>query len=191
MAPKLILTGFMATGKSVVARALARRLSWRLIDCDAEIVARAGKPIAEIVGDHGEAHFRALERQVIVEIAADSRRCPQCGEPRPAIIATGGGTIVDPQNLAALRRTGVIVCLVARPEVIARRIGRAARSRPILTQGGKPLKTRIAELMEARHEAYERAAIAIDTSDLNVDQVTETVLSAFVEYHSHRWAASA
>ena len=48
MAPKLILTGFMATGKSVVARMLARRLGWRLIDCDAEIVARAGKPIVVV-----------------------------------------------------------------------------------------------------------------------------------------------
>ena len=61
---KLILTGFMATGKSIVARHLAQRLRWRLIDCDAEIRARAGKPIHQIFRESGEAHFRALESSV-------------------------------------------------------------------------------------------------------------------------------
>ena len=61
MAPKLILTGFMATGKSAVARAIARRLHWRLVDCDERLAAQAGKSIPEIFRAHGEAHFRALE----------------------------------------------------------------------------------------------------------------------------------
>src|ERR1700680_1679396 len=68
MAPKLILTGFMATGKSAVARAIARRLSWRLIDCDERLSARAGSSIAEIFRAHGEARFRAIERDLIAEI---------------------------------------------------------------------------------------------------------------------------
>ena len=79
MAPKLILTGFMATGKSAVARAIARRLSWRLIDCDERLAARAGKPIPEIFSAHGEAHFRALERELIHEIAADDSALPIVG----------------------------------------------------------------------------------------------------------------
>lgn len=191
MAPKLILTGFMATGKSVVARTLARRLGWRLIDCDAEIAARAGQPIAEIFRAHGEEGFRALEREVIAAIANDPRRCPQCGQPRPAVIATGGGAIVDRRNLDALRRAGVIVCLAARPAVIARRIGPSARSRPMLTQGGKPLKERIAELIEARREAYARANITIDTSDLNIDQVADAILTAFAQQRLRPCPASA
>ena len=191
MAPKLILTGFMATGKSVVARSLARRLAWPLLDCDAEIAARAGRPIPEIFRRQGEAHFRALERAVIAGVANDPRRCPQCGNPRPAVVATGGGAIVDPENFAALRRAGVIVCLVARPEVIAKRIGPAVKSRPMLTQGGKPINRRIAELIEERREAYARAAITIDTSDLSVDQVADAVLDAFAAYGAKKWAASA
>src|SRR6516165_3460033 len=94
MARSLVLTGFMATGKSAVARALARRLGWRQIDCDAEIVARAGKSIPEIFRTAGEAHFRVLEREVISALADDHCRCPQCGQRRPAVIATGGGAIV-------------------------------------------------------------------------------------------------
>lgn len=76
MAPKLILTGFMATGKSAVARAVAYRLGWRLIDSDQRIAARAGQTIAEIFRDLGEDHFRMLEREAVAAIAADPSRCP-------------------------------------------------------------------------------------------------------------------
>jgi shikimate kinase len=179
MPPKLILTGFMATGKTTVARALAVRLGWRLIDSDARLVARAGQPIQEIFRDHGEAYFRALEREVIAAITADRERCPQSGMALPAIIATGGGTLTDPLNFAALERVGIIVCLAARPEVIARRVGRHAASRPLLMEGGKRLPDRIAELLEQRRSVYERAAITVDTSDAGIDQVADRVLDAF------------
>ncbi|HKV56518.1 MAG TPA: shikimate kinase [Candidatus Binataceae bacterium] len=191
MAPKLILTGFMASGKSAVARALSRRLGWRLIDCDAEIAARAGKPIQQIFRDSGEAQFRALERSIIAEIAADRRRCPQCGEPRAAVVATGGGAIVDDANFAALSACGVIICLSARPDVIARRIGSGAKARPMLTQSGTGLKQRIIELMDARREAYARAAITVDTSERNIEQVVDAILKALARYNPHQWKVSA
>ncbi len=173
---KVILTGFMATGKSTVARHLARRLGWRLIDCDAVISARARKPIHQIFHDSGEAHFRALERSLIAEISADRRRCAQCGYPRPAVIATGGGAIIDPQNYAILSECGVIVCLSARPDVIARRIATGVKARPMLSRGSGPVKQRIAELMESRREAYARAALTIDTSERSIEQVVEAIL---------------
>jgi shikimate kinase len=180
---KLILTGFMATGKTTVARHLARRLRWPLIDCDAEISARAGKPIAQIFRDCGEAHFRDLERHVIADITSDRRRCAQCGRPRPAVIATGGGAIVDPRNYALLRDSGVIICLSARPDVIARRVASGAKARPMLSQGGKPVRQRIADLMEQRREAYARAAVTIDTSEKTVEQVVDAILDALADRH--------
>jgi shikimate kinase len=175
MAPKVILTGFMATGKSTVARHLARRLHWRLIDCDAEISARAGKPIHQVFRDYGEAYFRELERRFITEITSDRRRCAQCGQPLPAVIATGGGAMVDPQNYAALQGCGMIVCLSARPEVIAQRVAGGAKPRPMLSGRG-PVKQRIAELMEQRREAYGRAAFTVDTSERTVEQVVDIIL---------------
>ncbi|GEM_PF-271309 len=178
---KLILAGFMATGKSTVARHLAQLLTWRLVDCDAEISLRAGKPIEEIFRDHGEAHFRALERDFIKEIASDRRRCAQCGNPAPAVIATGGGAIVDPENFAALSQCGVIICLSARPDVIAQRIARGMKTRPMLSQHATPLRQRITELMEARREAYARAALTIDTSERTVEQVTDAILTALAQ----------
>lgn len=191
MAPKLILTGFMATGKSAVARAIARRLRWRLIDCDERLAAHAGKSIPEIFRTHGEAHFRALESAMIKALAVEERRCPQCGNPLPAVIATGGGAMVDARNFDALNRVGVIICLTARPEVIARRAGPHAASRPMLAAGGKPLDERIAELIAARRAAYARAPITLDTSDFSIEQSADAAIAAFTEYAAKSWIPSA
>lgn len=180
MAPKLILTGFMATGKSAVARALCRMLGWRLVDCDRELAARSGKSIAAIFMEDGEARFRELERQIVAEIANDPRRCAQCKNPRPAVVATGGGALVDENNYRALAKAGVIICLSSRPDVIARRVTRSREARPKLRESGKPIEERIAELMAARRDAYARAAATVDTSDLTIEQAADAVLSAFI-----------
>jgi shikimate kinase len=166
---KVVLTGFMATGKSAVGRALAARLGRRFVDTDHEIVARAGKPIARIFAEDGEPEFRRLEREVIARLAQ---------APEPAVIATGGGALVDDANYAALSRAGTIVCLAARPEVIARRVAGSNVPRPKLAEGGLPLEQRIVELMQSRQSAYARAAIVIDTSDLTIDDAAERVIDA-------------
>ena len=191
MSPKLILTGFMGTGKSVVGHRIAKRLGWRFVDSDAEVVAVAGRAIAEIFAERGESEFRRLEREAIARIAAEHQRCAQCGEPRPAVVATGGGALVEAANSAALKRSGVIVCLSARPDVIAARIGRSASKRPMLTEGGKPLDQRLRELLAERAEAYARADVSVDTSDLTIDEAVERVLDAFRQTVVKRWAHSA
>ena len=193
MAPKLILTGFMAAGKSAVGRAAAARLGCRLVDSDDELVARAGKPIAAIFAEHGEAWFRALEHEVIAALADEPAPCPRCGQAQPMVISTGGGALVDECNYAALKRTGVIVCLSARPEVIAARVRRSRHARPKLLEGGKPLEERIAELMEERRAAYARADFTVDTSDLSVAESAERVLEIFARHGrgAHRCAPSA
>jgi shikimate kinase len=165
--PKLVLTGFMASGKSAVGRALAARLGRRFIDSDHEIIVRAGKPIARIFAEDGEAAFRALEREVIAALAA---------APEPAVIATGGGALVDNANYEALSRAATIICLAARPEVLARRVSASNVARPKLMEGNLPLEERIAQLMEQRREAYARADITVDTSDLSVSAAAARVL---------------
>lgn len=179
MSPKLFLTGFMGSGKSAVGPIVAQRLGWRFIDSDSEIVHRAGGPIAELFTAHGEAHFRRLEREVIAELAGDPRRCPQCRGMRPAVIATGGGVLVDESNCAALKSAGVVVCLTARPEVLAQRVTRSRTRRPKLTEGGKPVLERIRELMAERASSYARADVTVDTSDLSPDQAADQVITEF------------
>ncbi len=190
MAPKLILTGFMGTGKSAVARLLCDRLGWRLVDSDEKLAVRAGKSIAAIFSEEGEPRFRSLEREIIAELASDPRRCAQCKNPRPAIIATGGGALVDESNYAALASIGVIICLSARPEVIANRLARSGEPRPKLLEGGKPLRERIGELMAERQSAYARAAVTVDTSDLTPNEAADAVLSAFILRGRSLWRPS-
>jgi shikimate kinase len=191
MAPCLILTGFMGTGKSSIAPILARRLAWAYIDSDEVLVARAGKPIAAIFENEGEAHFRKLEREVIANLSSHRPICPLSGNPLPAVIATGGGVLMDEANYQALNRAGVIICLSARPEVIARRVERSRTRRPKLMEGGKPLRERIADLMAQRKEAYARAEVTVDTSDLSVERAADRVLAAFIKHGAKRCAPSA
>jgi shikimate kinase len=179
MTPKLIITGFMATGKSSVGPLVAKRLAWEFVDVDTVIVARAGKPVAQIFADHGEAHFRELERAAVAHLAGDRRRCPHCHGPHPEVISTGGGVLVDDANCTALKGVGVVVCLTARPEVVAARVERSKTKRPKLTDGGKSTLARIKELMRERADAYARADIQIDSSDLTVDQLADHVIAAF------------
>ncbi|MGH7814495.1 MAG: shikimate kinase [Candidatus Binataceae bacterium] len=191
MTPKLIVTGFMGTGKSTIGSIVAKRLGWRFVDSDDEIVARAGAPIAQIFTERGEAFFRDLERKAIATLAADRRRCAQCGGPRPAVISTGGGVLVDSANAAALGRIGIIVCLGARPEIIAARLVRSGAKRPKLLEGGQPLLERINELLVERAEAYARADLQIDTSDLTIEQAAGRVIAAFGAKAARRCIPSA
>ena len=190
MAPRLILTGFMGTGKSSIAPIVARRLGWKLVDSDEALIARAGKSIADIFDSIGEAQFRKLEREVIADLSRAVPHCPQCRRPRPSVIATGGGVLADEINYRELNRAGVIICLTARPEVIARRVERSRTRRPKLLEGGKPLIERIAELLEQREDAYARAEVAVDTSELTVEQAAEKVFATFLEHGVSRCAVS-
>lgn len=186
MTPKLILTGFMATGKSSVGPIIAKRLGWEFMDSDTMIVARAKKPVAQIFVDDGEAQFRKFEREAVARLAGDLRRCPQCHGPFPSVISTGGGVLIDESNCDALKRAGVIICLTARPEVLAARIDRSKTKRPKLTESGKSTLDRVTELMSERADAYARADAQVDTSDLTADQVAALVLDAFSEHAARR-----
>ena len=176
----------MATGKSSVGPLVARRLGWEFVDVDSVIVALAGKAVARIFADHGEAHFRRLEREAVTHLTSDRRRCPHCHGPHPEVISTGGGVLVDESNCVALKRVGVIVCLTARAEVVAARVERSKTRRPKLTEGGKPTLERVKELMAERADAYARADVQVDSSDITVEQLADRVIGAFGTHAARR-----
>ena len=169
----LIITGFSGTGKSLVAIEVALRLNWDFLDTDDEIVKQTGKPIAEIFRQDGEAKFRELEREMI------RKACQQ----RQTVIAIGGGAIVDPQNYELLAKTGLIVCLEAKPETIYERLVReAARGpdavvRPLLA-GDNPLE-RIRQLKASRQPYYAKADWTVHTDGLSIGEVAEEVIRAW------------
>lgn len=159
----IILTGFMGTGKTYTGRALARRLGTNFIDTDALIEKEAGIPISEIFEKFGETRFRELEREVVKRVSAE----------KGMVIAVGGGAIVNPDNLAALKRNGLIINLTASPEVILSRVERNS-DRPLLQVEDKVGK--IKELLEKRAPYYEKADITVNTDGKTTEQVAEEIL---------------
>jgi 3-dehydroquinate synthase len=141
----LVLTGFMATGKTTVGHQLAQKLGMEFVDTDALIESRHG-PISRIFSESGEETFRTIEREVALEL----------GSKTGLVIATGGRMILDPENFKALSSNGRIFCLVATPEEIHHRVinDETRRDRPLL-QVEDP-QQRIIELMSERQDDYGR-----------------------------------
>jgi 3-dehydroquinate synthase len=172
MTKTVILTGFMGTGKTAVGREVARRLDVPFVDMDAEIEARAGKSIPCIFSEQGEAAFREMEAALIRDLSTSRGRWTELAA--GAVIATGGGALVDPDNLALMREHGIVICLDADPDAILRRVGDSGY-RPLLDVDDPSAE--IERLQAARHEAYMTIPWHVDTTDLAVQQVAARVMA--------------
>jgi shikimate kinase len=158
----VVLCGFMATGKSSVGKRLAEILGYEFLDMDVAIEAEQGIPIPQIFASRGEAAFRALESELVEKLAEQNR----------TVIATGGGTIINPQNLAKLRQCGIIVNLTADIPTILSRTG-SGEDRPMLHAPDR--LDRIRTLLEQRAPAYAQADFAVDTSSRTIDEVAQAI----------------
>lgn len=159
----LVLLGFMGTGKTAVGRCLAERLGFGFADLDALVEAEAGCTIAQLFEREGEAGFRLRERRMAADVAARSG----------LVVATGGGVVLDPENLRVLAATGDLVCLTAEPETILQRVAGDA-TRPLL-RVPDPL-ARIRSLLGERRARYAAIPIQVPTDGLQPDEVAEAVL---------------
>jgi shikimate kinase len=161
----IVITGFMGTGKSTVGKILSEEYGLDFVDTDVLIEEKAGgKKVTEIFDEYGEAYFRSLEKEVIKDIAAKEN----------TVVATGGGAIVNSENLSLLkRRSAIIICLTARPDTILKRIRNEEGVRPLL-KAADPLK-KIEGLLDRRREAYLKADVLIDTSDLTPQELAERI----------------
>ncbi len=175
----LILAGFSFTGKTVVAERVAGRMKRRLVDSDHEIATLAGKPIPQIFVEDGESRFRELEQRVL------QWACRR----RKAVIAIGGGAVVDARNRDMFFSSGVLICLEATPQTIYQRLIASQQEggnveRPLLSVPD-PL-SRIATLKASRQAYYATADRAVHTDDLSIDQVVEEVISQYEQVMSRR-----
>jgi shikimate kinase len=161
----IILVGFMGTGKTVTGRVLAERTDLELVDMDSIIEKRAGRPISDIFATDGEAGFRKLERALAHELSQRDG----------LIISTGGGIVLDPDNLADFEKTGLVVCLTASPETIFQRLENDT-TRPLLS-GDK--KNQIGELLERRKPLYDAIEHQIDGDRLDPEGRAEAILELY------------
>jgi len=159
---KIYLVGFMASGKSTVARALAARLRWRAEDVDDLIEKRERMTVAEIFARHGEPYFRAAEREILRLLRPL----------RDVVVATGGGTFVDPENRALINLDGVSVWLdVPLADLIPR----------MPLDGRRPLaadRAQLERLYAARLEAYRLATIRVGAARIPTPAVVDAILEA-------------
>jgi shikimate kinase len=175
MKTSIALIGFMGTGKTAVGRRLAQKLGKEFIELDALIEKKAGKSIPEIFRQEGEIGFRELEIEVTREVAGRKN----------AVIACGGGVILNTINIDRLRQECVIVCLTASPAVILKRTSGDKDERPLLAVADRLRQIR--ELLKFRQPFYERSAdITVNTSRLKVDTVVGRIIDKLPEYESFR-----
>jgi 3-dehydroquinate synthase len=162
---RVALVGLPGSGKSAVARALARRLAWRLADTDNLVEQSAGRSVSEVFATEGEDGFRARE--------LDALRDALAGE-GPVVVACGGGLPTRPAARDLLRRSTVVVWLDAADAVLLRRLGDAG-DRPLLRDHPEQ---RLAELRRARAELYAAGSLRVDSGDGDVEEVCDRVADA-------------
>ncbi|MBI2870099.1 MAG: shikimate kinase [Candidatus Omnitrophica bacterium] len=158
----IILIGFMGSGKTVVGKALAERLGRAFFDMDSIIEEEQGMTVAEIFRTKGEKFFRLWEAEL-------ARRM---GEERDAVIACGGGVVLNRENLENLSRNGIVVCLDADLDTLVNRL-KDMDDRPLL-EGGETRK-RVESLLAERQPFYDRIEFKVDTSGRSVDEVVDEI----------------
>ena len=158
----IVLVGLSGSGKSTVGRRLAERLARPFVDTDDLIVQRAGMPIPQLFAERGEPAFRAIERDAVLD-ALDGV---------PAVIATGGGAPVDPENRRHLWEGNLVVWLDAPVEILVDRVGAAGDGRPLLAGGAAE---RLAALRAERAPIYASSHLHVDTERSGVEGAVDLI----------------
>jgi shikimate kinase len=172
----LVLIGYRCSGKTRVGRLLAGELKWNFLDTDSLIEEKGGIPIHSYVSRYGWGDFRRLEREVVEAVAVEDN----------SVIATGGGVVMDTENVIRLKRNGWVVWLLAEAGVIRQRMAQAWENgelRPPLF-GSDPLEE-IASILRERTPVYDRACdYRVWTDGQTPEAVKETIVMAFSSIHT-------
>ncbi len=169
----IYIAGFPGSGKTTAGKIVADVLDWSFIDVDREIVRRDGRTVVKIFDEDGEQGFRKMEHQVVFDFSQRKR----------TVVSLGGGSIAFPEIFAVMDKTGFIVTLDARPDVLFQRMQEQRKKigeeavRPLL-EGPDPLEHLI-QHKERRQPAYALAHWTVHTDNLSVHEVAEEVVRAW------------
>jgi shikimate kinase len=167
-ADKIYLVGFMGVGKTSVARALAKRLDWKVEDIDARIERADRRDIPTIFREAGEPYFRAREREALIQLLPE----------RGTVVASGGGTFADPANRELMLRDGAVIWLDAPLATVLGRVPLDGR-RPLATD-----RLAMEQLYNQRLAAYCLAHFRVDAGRGSVEELVDQIVEWLMERSS-------
>ncbi|MCM8831032.1 MAG: shikimate kinase [Candidatus Omnitrophica bacterium] len=159
----IYLVGFMGTGKTTIGKLLAEKIKKKFVEMDSEIEKKEGKKIVDIFKENGEAYFRRLEKELLKDLSRQT----------DLVVSCGGGLICDDENLEILKKTGLVINLLASPKTIYERT-RFSLDRPLLNVSN-PLD-KIKELLRKRMPFYRQAHYSIKTDNITAKEVVEKIV---------------
>ena len=166
----LVLVGLPGSGKSTAGAGLAKKLGWDFVDLDQEIESLAGKEVAQIFAERGEAAFRAMERDVTAALSQRTR----------IVVSAGGGWMSNREASALLRGRARSIYLRVAPATALARLGAELSARPLLS-GGDPLRS-LSDLLEKRRSDYESADAVLDVETLDSQEVIDALHSIALKF---------
>ncbi len=163
----IVLIGYRGTGKSSIGKRLARKLKAPFYDTDDLVEAAAGRSIGDIVAEEGWACFRRMEKEIIREMAVMDK----------GVVATGGGAVMDEENVRILKHNGIVIWLDADVETIIKRIHADSQNRekrPPLSDDDLYKET--VDLLEKRLPVYKSLAdFSVNTAGMDIDKIVDEI----------------
>ncbi len=160
----IVLTGLRGSGKTKIAKTIAQKTGLEFIDIDDEIIKKENLTIPEIVEKFGWNYFRQKEKEAVKTVS----------KKRNLVIATGGGVILDPENIENLKKTGIIVFLNVEPKLCAHRI-KNSKKRPPLT-GSSDIYKEMFQIHKERQPLYEKTADIIFNRTKSIAKDAEKII---------------
>ena len=164
----LFLIGYRCSGKTTIGQSIAKTIDWSFVDSDKVVTKECGKSIKDIIDTEGWEAFRRLERSTLVQICTKDRQ----------VVATGGGVVLDPDNVAAMRTSGTVIWLSASAETIQKRMladKNTGNFRPALTDKGRMQE--IEDMLLKRNPHYDSACdFSIHTDGVPVNEIAQTII---------------
>lgn len=164
----LFLIGYRCSGKTTIGKSIAMRIDWPFVDCDMRMIKECGKSIKNIIDTEGWHAFRRMERSILNQICTADRQ----------VVATGGGVVLDADNVAAMQANGTVIWLSATAETIQKRMLQDKNTgdfRPALTDKGKMAE--IEDMLLERNSYYEDASdFIIHTDGIAVNEIAQTII---------------